>query len=229
MSKVKSFIGLDFITIKPYFTALNLCLYAATTCFLSIMAGSVESGVMIGVMYGTIFLGYPFALGEKGNLDALYTTLSLEKKTVVAGRYLFTLAMNSCAIALSLALSAISIKIGSIIAESADYGVISSEALWILITVVAAFIVMQSILLPVYFKLGYTKARFFSMIPFIAMTTGYVAVSALAKDNDIVSRIFNAVSEMNSASLAVIAVIGLLLLVYISYSLSLSFYKKREF
>ena len=229
MSKLKSFVGLDFVTIRPYFMAKNLLIYAAVAVFMSIVSGSIASGAMIGVMYGMMFMGYPFALGEKGNLDALYTTLSLDRKTVVTGRYIFTLALNLCTIIAAFALSAIGVISASFISGSPGYGGITVEALWLLIAVAAAFFVMQSMLLPVYFKLGYTKAKFFTIVPFVALMAGYGAISAIAKDSDIISRIVESINAMNSGLLAVCAVLALCFVVFISYRLSLAFYRKREF
>ncbi|MCL2082366.1 MAG: ABC-2 transporter permease [Oscillospiraceae bacterium] len=229
MNKLKAFVGLDFITVKPYFKKRNLFLFAAVVVFMSIMSGSIASGAMIGTMFGTIFMGYPFALGEKGNLDALYTTISLDKKTVVTGRYLFTLTLNLCTIIAAFAISAIGVTIGVLISDSPVYGEITIEALWVLGAVAAAFFVMQSLMFPAYFKLGYTRAKIFTIVTFIALTTGYVAVSAFAKDSDAVSNILKTISEMNNGLLAACAVLGLFVLVYISHSLSLAFYKKREF
>ena len=229
MSKLKSFVGLDFVTIRPYFTAKSLLMYAAVAVFMSVVSGGIASGAMIGVMFGTIFMGYPFALGEKSNLDALYATLSLSRKAVVLGRYLFTLVINLCVVVIALALSAVGVTISSVISESTEYGIITAEALWILVAVAAAFIILQSLMLPVYFKLGYTKAKFFTMVPFVALMIGNVAVSSFAKDSDIISRIIESISAMNSGLLAVCAVLVLCFVVFISYRLSLAFYRKREF
>ncbi|MCL2056117.1 MAG: ABC-2 transporter permease [Oscillospiraceae bacterium] len=229
MSKLKSFVGLDFVTVRPYFTVKSLLMYAAVAVFMSIISGSIASGAMIGVMYGMMFMGYPFVLGEKGNLDALYTTLSLDRKTVVTGRYIFTLTINLCAITAAFALSAIGVMLASFILGSPEYGEITAEALWLLVAVAAAFFVMQSLLLPVYFKLGYTKAKFFTIVPLIALMAGYAAVSAFAKDSGIISGIIESISAINSGLFAVFAVLALCFVVFISYRLSLAFYMKREF
>jgi hypothetical protein len=55
------------MTIKPYFTAKNLLIYAAVALFLTAVSGNISSGIGVGLMIGTAFVGYPFALCEKSN------------------------------------------------------------------------------------------------------------------------------------------------------------------
>ena len=229
MSKLRSFVKLDFITIKPYFTKKNLLLFAAVIIYMSIVSGTIISGAMIGVMFGTIFMSYPFALGEKGNLDELYATLSLSRKTVVAGRYLFTLVLNLCVVIIVFAFTAIGVTIGSLISESSGHGEITAEALWLLAAVVAIFMVMQSMMLPMYFKLGYTKGKIFNLVPFVALSAGSMAFSSIARSNGGINRIVGFINAMNGEMLGVCAVLALGFVVCVSYLLSLSFYRKREF
>ena len=94
MNKLTAFIKLDFFTIKPYFTFKSILIYAVIAVFLSITSINIFSAVGFGLMMGTMFIGYPFAIGEKSNMDALYATLSVNRKTVVIGRYAFTLILN---------------------------------------------------------------------------------------------------------------------------------------
>jgi len=91
MCKLREFVKLDFFTVKPYFTVKNLLLYGAVVLFLTIMSADISAGLGIGMMFATMHTGYPFIAGEKCNMDALYITLSAGKKTVVLGRYIFSL------------------------------------------------------------------------------------------------------------------------------------------
>ena len=229
MSKLKSFIGLDFMTVKPYFTVKNQLLFVAVALFMAFVSGSIESVAVIGAMFGSIFMGYPFAVGEKSNMDALYATLSLGRKTVVAGRYLFTLTLNFCAVIITLAISSVGLFIGSVMFESSGYGNSASEVLMVFAVVIALFILMQSIMLPLYFKLGYAKTKFLTIIPFTALIAGYVTVINIARNSDVLSRMHGFISSINSGILAVFGVLGLCLVVCASYNLSLAFYTKREF
>jgi hypothetical protein len=225
MNKLLAFVRLDFITIKPYLTIKNLLIFAVVAIFLTTMSGNISSGMSVGIMIGTLFISYPFAIGEKNNIDALYVTLSLDRKTVVAGRYLFTLAFNICAILFSIFFAIV----GVLVTGATGLEIGKSDILLAGVLLAAAFIVIQSIQLPFFFKMGYTKAKFFSIVPFVALTTGYMVFMTASKENGIVSRIESVLEDLTSGLLVVLAVLALLLICYISYKLSLSFYKKREF
>ncbi|MDR3119822.1 MAG: ABC-2 transporter permease, partial [Clostridiales bacterium] len=164
MTKLKAFVWLDFVTVKQYFTVKNLLIYAAIALYLTATSGNVSSGMGVGLMLGTMFVSHPFALGEKSNMDALYVTLSVSKKNVVAGRYLFTLALDVCAILFVFALSAI----GLLAARTIRVNVNETDTLAAILALSAVFIVIQAVQLPFLFKLGYAKARFFTFVPFVA-------------------------------------------------------------
>ena len=225
MNKLLAFVRLDLITIKPYLTIKNFLCYAVIAVFLTTMSGNISSGMGVGIMIGTLFISYPFAIGEKNNIDALYITLSLDRKTVVAGRYLFSLAFNIGAILFSVFFAIIGILVTR--AVGLDMG--KSDILLAGVLLAAVFIVIQSIQLPFFFKMGYTKAKFFSIVPFVALMAGYVVFMTASKENGIVSRIERILEGLTNGVLVGLAVVAVLLICYVSYRLSLSFYMKREF
>jgi hypothetical protein len=223
MNKLTSFIRLDFFTVKPYFTAKNLLIYTAVVLFLTIMSADFSAGLSIGMMLATMHTGYPFVVGEKSNMDALYVTLSLERKTVVLGRYIFTLLFNICFV---LAVSAVSLvgMLASSIFRSGFHGAASGG---VLLLMPALFMAMQAIQLPMYFKLGYAKAKFMSLVPFFALMVGYMALAGFLGGIAGLSDAFGKIFSGGFAYLAVGA--AFLVIVFISYVLSLAFYRKREF
>ena len=225
MNKLLSFVRLDFITIKPYFTMLNLLIFAVVAIFLTTMSGNVSSGMSVGIMLGTMFISYPFAVGEKSNMDALYATLSINRKTVVAGRYLFALAFNLCAVLFSVVFAIV----GIFVSGASGSGMGTGEIVLAGILLAAIFLVIQAIQLPFFFKMGYAKAKFFSLAPFAALMAGYIVFTTASKENGIVSQIEKGMSHLTGGVLAGLAVAALLCVCYLSYILSLSFYKKREF
>jgi hypothetical protein len=164
----------------------------------------------------------PFAVSEKSNIDALYVTLSIRRQAVVLGRYLFALLFNVFAgvlawVVTNLALSVMGVEI------------FLQEAF---MTVIAMFFVcsiIQAVQLPIFFKLGYMKAKFLSYLPFI----GLFALSAfiltfLNNDNYNLSGVIAwAKNNLLSASLIGLAIWAAVM--SISIMASLSVYKKREF
>jgi hypothetical protein len=227
MNKLKAFVRLDFITIKPYFTVKNLMIYGIVALFLIISSSGPASSIGVGfiIAMGSMFVGYPFALGEKNGMDTLYATLSLSRKNVVLGRYLFTLTLNLCTVLLSLVLAVI----GILVTRTSGFIETAVETLLASIVFAAMFLVIQAVQLPLYFKLGYSKAKFFSMIPFVVVMAGFGVFYSLAEDSEAFNRVFGFFNTMNSFWFIACVVLALLLVVFASYSLSLSFYRKREF
>jgi hypothetical protein len=223
MSKLRAFVHLDFVTVKPYFTGKNLLVYMGISAFLTIMSANLASGVGIGIMLGTLFISYPFVLAEKSNMDALYTALSVSRKTVVLGRYIFTLAINLCGIAFSL----IFVSISLIASKIFEFEINSNGTFNGFIILASVFTFVQIIQLPLFFKLGYAKAKFLSFIPFCAITAGYLVIN---RNMQAITAAVYKFTEMVSKPFAYTAAAAVLLLaVYISYSLSVTFYGKREF
>ncbi|MDR2770672.1 MAG: ABC-2 transporter permease [Clostridiales Family XIII bacterium] len=226
MNKTASFVRLEFITVKPYFAIRNLLIYAAVALFLTTVSGNITSGVGFGMMLGTMFASYPFVLADKSNLDALYVTLSVSRKTVVLGRYLFTLALDVCAIACSLVLSAAGVF--AVRAFASDPG--ASDTRWATLVLAAVFIAVQAVQLPIYFKFGYAKAKFFSLLPFCFVMAAVAALVEISKGDGLpgASALFGR-AALGDGAIIPAACAALLLIIFASYRLSLSFYRKRAF
>ena len=225
MNKLLSFVRLDFITVKPYLTIKNLLIFAVVAVFLTTMSGNVGSGMGVGIMLGTLFISYPFAVGEKSNMDALYATLSLSRKTVVAGRYLFSLIFNLCAVIFSIGFAIV----GILVSRAFGLRMGAGEVLLTGFLLAAVFIVIQAMQLPLFFRMGYTKARFFSMVPYVALMTSYMVFMTTSKENGIASYTEGILTRSANGVLFGFAVLILFFICFLSYRLSLSFYKKREF
>ena len=226
MNKLISFVRLDFLTIKPYFTVRNMLIFAALALFLTTVSVNIVSAIGVGMMYATMFMSYPFAIGEKSNMDALYAILSIDRKTVVLGRYFFVLSINLCAIVFSFLL----VSVGLLAAWMTNSWNGFDEAFLIMILLTAVFFVLQAIQLPFYFKFGNTKARFLSVVPFIAIMAVYFAFSSVGRNSGFASSVTGFFSNTLSASgIVALTVLILLLLIFASYRLSLSFYSRREF
>ena len=229
MSKLNAFVRLDFVTVKPYLTAKNVLAYVAIALFIALSSGSATAMATVGMMFGMMFSTYPFALGEKSGLDTLYAVLSLDRKRVVLGRYLYALVLDMCVVLLMIALVLVCLPVSGLLSGAAPFEVTASEVAWMSGVIVAVLMLIESVQFPIYFKHGYSKARFLSMIPFIVLMAGSLAVSAVMKDRAIAARAARLVDSLSSGWLAAGAALALAVMVYISYRLSLAAYTKREF
>ena len=224
MARLNSFVRLDFITVKPYFTVKNLLIYAIIALFITAVSENFTSGICLGMFIAINFVSYPFAVGEKSNMDALYATLSADRGLVVFGRYIFALALNLSAALFFFLIGAL----GMLAAQIIGIRMVIGNPLVVITTVFALVIVIQSIQLPLYFRLGYTKAKFFSMVPYIAIMVGFVVFTTMANNNRELS-VYLAYGFEKAMILAPILALALIPVVFLSYKLSLMFYNRREF
>jgi ABC-2 type transport system permease protein len=227
MSKLKAFVLLDLRTIKPYLMGKNMLICGAVAMFLSAVS-TVEISLGIGLMLATIFTSYQFAIGEKSNLDALYVILSVNRKTVVLGRYLFAFLLNLCTISFSLVFAMLGV-FGARLAGNFQNG--GGGSLAFILAMPALLLLVQSVQLPIYFKFGYSKAIFMNVVPFVVFMAGYGAFVSMARKSGIIPKLSASLAGIlsNVALATALAVFVLALAVYVSYSLSVAFYSKREF
>ena len=226
MGKLAAFVRMDFMTIKPYFTFRYMMIYVVLAFVITVMSADLVSGIAVGMLLTTNFISYPFAVGEKSNLDALYTTMSLDRRSVVFGRYIFTLALNLCAIAASLAVAMLGVLATQ--APGQASGVVASPLPTIVFVLASIIVVIQSIQLPIFFKLSYSKAKMLSLIPFIGLMLAFLVINLWAKADSGIVLFLN--GFFDNAVVAIPIMAGLLaVLVFASYQVSRAFYSRREF
>lgn len=224
MNKALSFIRLDFITVKPYFTLKNLILFFGVALIMLISSGTSTSAIAMLMVYAAIYVSYPFAVGEQNGIDALYTTLSIKRSTVVLGRYLFALVIDVCAGLLAYAFSFAALTV-----MHKDFNPL--ESLVITLVLLVLYSIIQAAQLPIYFKLGYAKAKLWAYMPFIGLALIALVVPNLLKDSFSLSEISNffgwfAENPLIAVLFGTVIWVGIMV---ISYQTSLSYYSKRDF
>jgi hypothetical protein len=230
MSNVKAFVKLDFMTVKHFFKPIIVVFYMGIAAMYGYIFENLAGGIGYGMAIGTMVMPYSFIIAEKCSIDILYSTLPLGKKTVVFGRYLYVLIFNLIVLFGSIACTVIGIFM-----ESKKLPTFSFEVFLSIAIVVALFILIQSIQIPIIFKLGYTKAKLFSIVPVLLILLLGVTVSSLYKhreDYEIVVKILNEMGNFltkNKISIVLSIVVFIVLCLYISYRISVKVYKKREF
>jgi len=223
MNKLISFVRMDFLTIKPYLTLRNMPLFLLLVFFLAMLTDGINAGISLGIMISTLMISYPFQVGEKNSLDALYITLSINRRTVVLGRYLFVFVFNVCTIVLSLVVA----TAAQLFSKLIGYGNASGGFSWLVLLLGAAFLIVQAIQLPIYFKLGYSRAKFLSVVPLVVIISSYLAISMLSGADT--TSTLPLLDPLYGAGLAVLAVVALAAVVFVSYRLSALLYRGREF
>jgi hypothetical protein len=228
MNKTKAFVKLDFLIVKQYFKPVIILFYTAMIAFFGVSFGNFAGGIGYGMALSTMIMPYPFIIGEKCNIDSLYSSLAIGKKAVVAGRYLYTIIFNLVVLLLSFISSLITLYV-----KNKELPLFTFELFLTIMVIVALFILIQSIQIPMFFKIGYTKAKFFSIIPMLLITPAGLFLSSLYKHkNVIVMKILKLIGDFLNESRIFIffsLTIFIIICLYVSYKISVNLYKKREF
>ena len=221
-SELITFIRLDAMSIKQFYSTKNLLLLAAMMVFLALVTGSGLSAISTGVLIAITYSNYPFTVSEKNNLDELYVTLSIDRKTVVLARYLFLAVNCFCLCAASLLIGALTLFIAGIFNISPFLP--DSTAYVFVLTL----FVMNSICLPMMFKMGYTKGR---QAILLLLATVSVCVFILTILLFIAPEPIIPIATLETISQVAIPASAVFIIAswYISYRVSLQFYRKRKF
>lgn len=222
MKSTLSFVRLDLITIKPYLTLKNFLIFGVSALF--VVYGTKTSVTALGILmgFGTLYITYPFAVGEKNGIDSLYVFLGIDRNTVVIGRYVYALIIN-------LAFCLFALVITLAVSLIMRYPFSFTDNILILIILFFFFSFSQFFQIPIYFKLGFSKARLLAYVPFLIIPLIVVFVGQLYP-------LF--MDKLDSFLIWItdkpIIIVGLLLVfwltsLYISVHLSQKFYQKREF
>lgn len=149
---------LDFLALKPYRRSLFYLVGLGLVLGVAFKSVSTLSSMfMVGLL---LVMTYPFAIAEKNSTDKLYATLSLKRKNVVIGRYVFVMLAVLAGMLIVLCESVL-------ISVFFRLEMAVNELLFTLCVLGFIISATVSIQYPLFFKLGYTKAKVFTYLPLI--------------------------------------------------------------
>lgn len=223
MVKTLEFVKLDFRLIKPYLTLKNLFIYLAIVLLMSFYTQNSAAIIGMFMAIGALYVSYPFAVGEKNSIDILYATLSLTRGNVVLGRYVFVLFVDLIAALLSYL-----VFLGVFMVLNLEINAL--EAVASLIGLFFIFSLIQAIQLPIYFKLGYAKAKAFAYLPFLGVPLIVFALAALFQKASLKPVIIGMLQWLtaNTGLAICLLIVVWLIAAGVSYGLSLHYYKQRD-
>ena len=219
MEKVCKFAKLDLFMVKPYLKKYMLLLFAVSIPVI-ITTKNIYMMSFIAMFYGVIMVSYPFALSEKNNIENFYGTLSLKKRNIVNGRYIFTLGT----MIFFTILSYIIMIVGNVILRQ---GLEYSELLFVLVTGFFMSLILVSLQLPTYFKLGYTKGKIFTYVPFFVIAIGVPLLGSLMGESTEKFKAIAAYIENNQVMVSIFLILCGLLIFEISNIVSQRLYINR--
>lgn len=223
MNKTMSFAKLDFLTVKPYLTVKNLAVILGV--FVIIFMSTKNPLMIIGMlmMYCSVYSTTPFSLSERNSIDTLYAALPISKLNVVTGRYIFAISLNIAGGIVSIAISAFIMTIFKI----------SFSFLELAVTALICFVIytiLQAFQLPIFFKMGYSKAKLLSYLP-LAVLPASIFILSSSEQANFISRL-NSITTWIDNNMALTAIIAFTIwaaIIFVSAFLSCRFYMKREF
>jgi hypothetical protein len=224
MNSLRSFIALEWHTVKPSLPVKVFGLYGAVAAFLAVMLDNPSATLAVAIMVAMMLIGIPFGLAERTNLDGMYVTLGFSRKQVVAGRFAFVTALSAIGF---LACAALAATVNLVMGRGLFW-------LELGVSAVVEFLVACLLLFlqwPVYFKVGFTRGQLASKLPLlfvIVVVIGgslvYGNESARGAAQLVLEQIGNAGALVAAIAVAFVAAIG-----FVSYRLSATYYQRREF
>lgn len=210
MSAVARMTQLDLRTARPYRTQIVLML-VLTPLLAALWRQPSIAPVMVMVM-AVFVAAYPFAIGEKNDLDTLYGVLPMRRRDLVAGRYGFAMVLVVVA-------AVIGTLIGFALGAAMDLPFGWEELGYLLVVGFVIVGVVISVQFPLYFALGYTRARLITYLPiFAVMAVVILAMNVMPK---------NAVVLPSPAVLVPVAIVGTLALLVASGAVSVRLDARR--
>ncbi len=125
-------------------------------------------------MYGLLYAAYPFMMVEQGGASMLYGVLPVDRAAMIRGRYLYAVSIMGAAALGGLLLGAV---LQFVLPESEPVeGIIGVAAVMFL-----TGCLMVSAQFPIFFRLGYMKARTWAYLPLLLLVplTTYLSTSGI--------------------------------------------------
>lgn len=190
---------MDFALIKPYIKVI--CFTMLLPAAFAAINRSLLTGVAFAMCFIAMTTGYTFSITEKNGMERLYGILPVKKSEMVIGRYLFILALGAIALAVSLIIQPIVLRLMGERVETQDIAGAAMAGLFMF----ALYTVFQ---IPGYYKFGSIKGRIFMYIPVAGFLAALFLIPEIPADNPIIN------AAANSPVLLIIPVIALVAAMY---------------
>ncbi|MFJ7731722.1 ABC-2 transporter permease [Lysinibacillus sp. NPDC097231] len=184
------------------------------------------SGLVVNILAVTYMLVLgASAVEDKNNSDIMLISLPIKKSTIVFSKYISVYIFAAYA-------ALINFLIYYIITQlNLSIEVIPFTSTGLYLSLVAATL-FCAITLPLIFKYGFLKSRVISIILFFVFISGGLSlVDNLSKNENsiFIKKIANLLNSSSDIQIALLSLIPVVIILFISYTLSLKFYKNREF
>ena len=177
------------------------------------------------IAFSYIMVQSACAYDDKNKSDILLNSLPLNRSTIVTAKYISIFIFTAITIVYYILLTAI-VKILEL---PLNVYPVSLEGI---IGILFALVLISGIYFPIFFKVGYIKSKIANFVLFfMVFTGGGILVPELIEDKNqaFIQGILQFLRKQSKLQVIVEIFLVMILLLVISYALSLKFYRKREF
>lgn len=212
----------DLLVLKKNF------LFGIVYILIMIVAFQQIGGSMLAasiVVFSYMMVQLACAYDEKNKADILLNSLPLNRSTIVTAKYISIFIFTAITIVYYILLTAI-VKILEL---PLNVYPVSLEGI---IGILFALVLISGIYFPIFFKVGYIKSKIANFVLFfVVFTGGGILVPELIEDKNqaFIQGILQFLRKQSKLQVIVEIFLVMILLLVISYALSLKFYRKREF
>lgn len=178
---------------------------------------------MVGITY--MLVTTACATDDKNKADIILNSLPLSRKNIVTARYISVYLFAAIGLVVYIAVQ----LLAGIIPIPFRLAPVSLQ---MMAGAFFAVTLMNALYIPVFFKLGYMKSRIFNFILFFAIFFSIVPLMELIKSNmdrDWVRKAADFLIQMSDAQAFGFITLITAAVIFVSYMISLHFYRSREF
>ena len=214
MTGVARITKLDFFIMKSQ--GISYLSLVAVILLFGLMGSSITVLCITGAWFIALMATNIFAIQEKNHLDRLYGSVCVSLNEVVLGRYTFVFLNYFTSMVVIIIL-----YLGFVLCRKATFDVPD-----IMLGLGLSFLVFSTITgiqMPLFFKLGYTKAKMWAVIPFLAVMLLVIIPSFIT----VLSTFIQSVMSNRSMIIAV-GLVASCAIQLISYKIAVIAYRKRK-
>ena len=212
--ETKNYIKLDFAVIKPYLK--SIIVLPAVALFIGLLMKNIYFVVIMTVGYSWIVSVYPFSIGEKFNLDVMYSVLPGNRNQIVKGRFGYFVVLYWLS-------SLMGVVVGYAAHIITGFEFELFQGIMTVIQIFPLICLTAGIFYCVIFKFGYLKSRFISILPIILMYAGGQTISTLFREDAL------GLASISPVVIISFSLISGFLMLYIFMKISQRIYRRKEF
>ena len=231
INKIAFLINLAFWTILgPAWLSLNTDLY-----------------FMLPVFFGLFVVMIPMSTELRDNIDILYNSLPIRKKTIIVSRYISSLVMIILIYAWIILIGFLMDKYLPIL----QVGLMEKISAGTILLIILPVVLIVSIYIPIVLRFGFTVFITAGVIIFMGVFAGFIAgisymistsspvtgyqgpgglegIIGMIRNNDLIYYLGKAIEGYGTWVSVIIILFAIVLAVFVSINISISIYRKKE-